>query len=173
MPEEFENMVDAGLYAYQARRRRGVPIPWGYILWSLFAVFVSFMFMLTIVFAWNLSFFALPWLFLSICFFFREKPMVRTYHYNPTFTYFDKETGRQYDWDDLPAIVPAPPGGDEDENSHFENELEDRESEAGEEARSSPEVIVLQSHQRKARKKRSKKKEGRKPTLGEKRRKPQ
>ncbi|KAK6345151.1 hypothetical protein TWF718_007080 [Orbilia javanica] len=62
--------VDAGLYTYQ-ERKRSAGMPWALMVWIFIAIFSSAMLMLAILFAWDLSFFALPWCFFSISYYFR------------------------------------------------------------------------------------------------------
>ncbi|KAF3201015.1 hypothetical protein TWF679_000502 [Orbilia oligospora] len=63
-------VIDAGLYTYQ-ERKPSAGIPWAFFIWFLIALFSSAMLMLAVVFAWDLSFFALPWCFFSVSYFFR------------------------------------------------------------------------------------------------------
>ncbi|KAF3923530.1 hypothetical protein ABW21_db0209740 [Orbilia brochopaga] len=70
-------LYDEGFYT-SAERKRNSRIPWTFFVWCLLAVFSTFMFMLTILFAWHLSLFALPWILFSLSFFFREPREYRT-----------------------------------------------------------------------------------------------
>ncbi|KAK6520473.1 hypothetical protein TWF506_000727 [Arthrobotrys conoides] len=63
-------VINAGLYTYQ-ERKPSAGIPWAFFIWFFIAVFSSAMLMLTVLFAWDLSFFALPWCFFSISYLFR------------------------------------------------------------------------------------------------------
>ncbi|EGX47347.1 hypothetical protein AOL_s00083g440 [Orbilia oligospora ATCC 24927] len=66
----FNAVIDAGLYTYQ-ERKPSAGIPWAFFIWFLIALFSSAMFMIAVLFAWDLSFFALPWCFFSVSYLFR------------------------------------------------------------------------------------------------------
>ncbi|KAJ6260456.1 hypothetical protein Dda_4682 [Drechslerella dactyloides] len=76
-------VYDDGFFTY-AERQRNQGVPWTFILWCLLAVFSTFMFMLTILFAWDLSLFALPWILFSLSWCFREPREYRTEPFIPT-----------------------------------------------------------------------------------------
>ncbi|KAK6527940.1 hypothetical protein TWF281_009201 [Arthrobotrys megalospora] len=63
-------IVNAGVYTYQERKPNW-GIPWAFFIWSFIAIFSALMLMLAVLFAWDISFFALPWCFFSVSYFFR------------------------------------------------------------------------------------------------------
>ncbi|KAK6359644.1 hypothetical protein TWF696_000788 [Orbilia brochopaga] len=79
---DTERPYDEGFYT-SAERRRNQRIPCAFIVWCLFAVFSAFMFMLTVLFAWHLSVFALPWILFSLPWFLREPRQYRTEPFIP------------------------------------------------------------------------------------------
>ncbi|KAK6360691.1 hypothetical protein TWF730_006822 [Orbilia blumenaviensis] len=60
----------ADLYTYE-ERRSNVGTPWAFFIWVFIALFSSFILMITILFAWDISYFALPWCLFSISYYFR------------------------------------------------------------------------------------------------------
>ncbi|KAK6505193.1 hypothetical protein TWF481_007111 [Arthrobotrys musiformis] len=79
-------IIDAGLYTYR-ERKPSAGIPWAFFIWFFISIFSSSMLMLAVLFAWDLSFFALPWCFFSISYYFRGARKRRAALYgNPTNT---------------------------------------------------------------------------------------
>ncbi|EPS35881.1 hypothetical protein H072_10651 [Dactylellina haptotyla CBS 200.50] len=74
--------IDGGFFTYkELQENQGIPFV--YFMWCGLAAFTSCMFIITLLFAWDLSLFALPWIFFSITYYFREPIRYRTMPFVP------------------------------------------------------------------------------------------